>query len=172
MTDSVRCTADSPNQFSCEVQLDSDFETLTCEAAEPGPPPAAASSSPTPAPALAPSAPPLPPSASNLAVSALVSTFVSRTLVSVPQAPLISGAALLSCASSELSVVLAAAAGKGPILKVVSVFKAALDASSCLTQARNQAGQNNVENYCAGQGGILTNSPSYTPTCTIRERAK
>ena len=165
MTDSVRCTADSPNQFTCEAQLDSDFETLTCEA----PQPATATTSSA---SQAPPASPAPPSASNPAVSTLVSTLDSITLVSIPRAPLISAAALGACASSELSVVLAAATGKGPILKALGVAKAALDVGICLAQARNQADQENAERDCAARGGVQTGVASDTPICIIREMAK
>src|SRR6478752_9346396 len=108
LTDSVRCTADSLNTFTCEVQLEAELESLTCEGAEPNPPPP----------------PPSPPAAPSPAVSMLVSSFVSKTELRAPSPPLISGAALLKCAPSELSIVVAATAGKIPLVTGLTMLKA------------------------------------------------
>ncbi|MEI9952946.1 MAG: hypothetical protein WDO74_29215 [Pseudomonadota bacterium] len=156
MTDLVRCTADSSNTFTCEVQLDSEFEALTCEAPEPEQAP-----------------PPPPPPPSNPAVSLLVSSLVSRTVVPAPPAPLISGAALSKCASSEAAVLLAAAgATKGPVLGALVMLKAAIDASHCLALAHNDAAQRNAEDYCAAQGGVVTGIDGEKTICEVREIVK
>jgi len=162
LTDSVRCSADSPNTFSCEVQIDSDFESLVCES--PGPEPTL----PLAAPPLA-SPPPPPP---DPAVSSLVSSFVSRTLVPAPPAPLISAAALLACASSELGLVLAASAGKNPVLAALTMLKASFDTSSCLTLFHNQAVQHNAEAYCADQGGVVVAVQGDKTICEAHEKAR
>lgn len=161
MTDFVRCTADSPNTFSCEVELDSDFETLTCEA-------------PDPAPALLSAPTALPPAAvSSPAVSLLVSSFVSKTVVLAPPAPLITGAALLECASTELSVVLAAAgASQSPILAALTMLKAGLETSHCLALAHNEAAQRNARDYCTAQGGVVTGVEGEKTICEVRETLK
>jgi len=162
LTDSVRCSASSPNTFTCEVELDSEFETLTCEAAAPEPPTA------TPAPT-----PPFPATpAADPAVSRLVSSFVSKTLVAAPAPPSISGAALLTCASSELSIVLAALGGKGPLVTSLTMLKAVLDAGSCLTRAHDEAAQRNASDYCVGRGGIVVGVDGDKTTCEVRERVK
>jgi len=149
LTDSVRCTADSAHKFSCEVQLDSQFEAEELAASPLSPPP--------------PSEP---------AVSTLVSSFVSKTLVPAPPAPLISGAALLKCASSEISLVLAAGAGKGTIMTGLAMIKAALDAGTCLTRAHDDAEQRNAENYCAAQGGVVKGVVGDKTICEVREKAQ
>ena len=156
MADSVRCTADSSNSITCEVQLDSDFETLTCEGPE-RPPPLA-----------------LPPqSGSDPAVSSLVSSFVSRTVVPAPPAPWISGAALLECSSSELSVVLAAAATtKSPVLAGLSMLKAGIELSQCLALVHDDAAQQNAEDYCAAQGGRVVRVEGNNTVCEVREMVK
>jgi len=179
LTDSVRCTEDSAHRFTCEVELDSDFESLTCEAADaeraasgappqprPAPPPGQA-----PAPATGP-APPGPVSpASSPGVSRLVSTFVSRTAFSVPAAPLVTGAALVECASSEAGVVLAAAGrGKSVTLAALTMFKAALDLGHCLADARDRAAQRNAEEFCASRGGTVVGAHGDTATCEVRKR--
>ena len=156
MSDSIRCTATSPNTFTCEVQLDSEPETLTCEAPEPKPTP-----TPTPTPTPSP------------AVSSLVSSFVSKTVVPAPPAPLITGAALLECASSEASVALAfAGATKGPVLSALTMFKAGFDTGRCLALARNDAAQRNAEEYCAAQGGVVVGVEGNKTICEVRESAK
>lgn len=152
MTDSVRCSADSPQSFTCEVQIESDPETLTCEA----PPPE----------------PPVPPPAANPAVSSLVKTYVSKTVVPAPPAPLLSRAALLSCAASEAAVLLAAASAKGPVLGALTMLKASLDASHCLTLARNDAAQRNAEDYCKAQGGTVVGVEGNKTICEVRQKAK
>ncbi len=154
MTDSVRCTRDSPNAFSCEVQLDSDFETLTCEAAEPPPPPTRLPPSATPAP--------------NPAVSLLVSRVVSRTVHPAPPPPLISAAALATCASSELGIALAAGV-KSPILAGLAMLKAALDAGSCLTRAYDEAAARNALDDCAALGGKVVAVEGDKTICEVRE---
>lgn len=164
LTDSVRCTADSTNTFTCEVQLDSNFDTLMCEASAPEP---ALRPTPQPAPPPAPPAP-----ATNPAVSALVSSFVSRTVVPAPPAPPITGAALLACASSELSLVLAASPGRNPVLAALTMLKASFDTSSCLTLAHNQAVQHNAEAYCAAQGGTVVGIEGDKTICEVHEKAK
>lgn len=154
MTDSVRCNTDSPNSFTCEVQLDAN-ETLTCEAPEPEPA----------------SAPPPPPPPSP-AVSSLVSSFTSRTVVRAPPAPLLDVAALLKCASSELSMALALTSGKSPLISALTMLKASLDTSTCLTLARNEAAQRNAEAYCVGQGGVVVGVEGDKTICEVREQAK
>ncbi|MEI9940910.1 MAG: hypothetical protein WDO69_27145 [Pseudomonadota bacterium] len=159
LTDSVRCTADSPQTFTCEVQHDSDRETLTGRAPEPPP----ASKAPPPSPA--------PPS--DPAVSSLVSSFVSRTVVPAPSAPLLSGAALLECASTEASIVLAAlGAAKNPLLGALTMLKASYDTGRCLTLAHNDAVQRNAEAYCAAQGGVVVGVEGEKTICEVRETAK
>ena len=153
MTDSVRCTTDSSNAFTCEVRLD--FETLTCEAPEP-----------------VPEAPPPPPPASSPAVASLVSTFASRTIVPAPSAPLLSPSALLECAPSELSVVLAATMTTGPVIGTLTMLKAAFDTGRCLTLAHNDAVQHNAENYCASQGGVVVGVEGEKTICEVRETLK
>jgi hypothetical protein len=152
MTDSVRCTADAANKFTCEVQLDADFK----------------------APEVAQSQPQIQsqPPASNPAVSTLVSTFVSKTLVPAPPAPLISGESLLKCASSEISVILAASARKSPIMAGLAMVKVALDAGACLTLAHNDAAQRNAENYCVAQGGTVKSVEGEKTICEVREKAQ
>jgi len=112
------------------------------------------------------------PPPSNPAVSKLVSTFVSKTVVPAPAPPLITGSALLKCASSEMSIVLAAATAKTPILVGLGMLKAALDAGTCLTAAYDQAAQRNAENYCLAQGGIVTGVEGDKTICEVREHAK
>ncbi len=152
MTDSIRCTADSPNTFTCEVQLDADLEALSCDASEPELEP---------------------PAAPNPALSLLASRFVSRTLVPAPPAPLITGTALLECASSEASVVLAAVgASKNPYLGALAMLKASIDVSHCLMLARNEAAQRNAEDYCAAQGGVVIGVTDEKTICEVRETVK
>ena len=156
MTDSVRCTPDSSNTLVCEVQIDSDFETLTCEGSERPPPPAQASQF-----------------GSDSAVSSLVSSFTSRTVVPAPPAPLLSGDALLQCSSSELSVVLAAAAAtQSPVLAAVSMLKAGIDLSQCWSLAQDDAAQRNAEDYCAAQGGRVIRVEGDNTVCEVRETVK
>jgi hypothetical protein len=154
LTDSVRCTADSSNSITCEVQLDSDFETLTGEV--PQPPPARP-----------------PQFASDPAVSSLVSSFVSKTVVPAPPAPLLSSAALLKCSSSELSVLLAAAAAtKSPILATVSMLKAGIELSECWSLAHDDAAQRNATDYCSAQGGHVVRVEDDNTVCEVRETLK
>jgi len=158
LPDSVRCTGNSSQQFTCEVQLDSNFDTdePVCTA------PAA------PATALPPQS--APPPTENPAVSTLVSTFVSKTLVRLPPPPVISAAALAKCASSELGVALAVATtGKSAILTVLSVAKAALDAGKCLTEAHDEAAQRNAEHYCRDIGGVVTSNTEDKLVCEVHE---
>lgn len=154
MTDSVRCSADSPGTFTCEVLLESDLESLSCEAPPPAPP------------AKAQTLPP-PPTA-DPAVSGLVSSFISRTVVSAPPAPVISAAALVSCAPSVLSIGLAAIAGKGPLVTGLTMLKAVLDTSNCLTLAHDRAAQRNAEDYCTNQGGVVTSVVGDKTFCEVK----
>jgi hypothetical protein len=79
----------------------------------------------------------------------------------------------LKCASSEISVVLAAAgAGKGSVVAGLVMVKAALDASTCLTLTRNDAAQRNAENYCVAQGGVVKGVEGNKTICEVREKAK
>ena len=157
MTDSVRCTADSLNTFTCEVQLEAELESLTCEAAEPDPTPP-------------PPPPPSPPSAASPAVSMLVSSFVSKTELRAPSPPLISGAALLKCAPSELSIVVAATAGKIPLVTGLTMLKAVLDAGTCLTLAYDQAAERNAKDDCARRGGVVVGVEGEKTICEVHER--
>lgn len=159
MPDSVRCTESSSNQFTCEVQLDSDFDTPELK---------------TPRPASSTTVPPPPaPPPDSRAVATLVSTFTSKTLVHLPPPPIISAAALAKCASSELGIVLAAVtSSKSPILAVLSMAKAALDAGQCLTDVHNAAAQRNAENYCHDIGGVVTSNTDEKLVCEVDERPK
>ena len=159
LTDSVRCSADSTNTFTCEVQLDSNFDTLMCEASGPEP-------------AQRPPPPPAPPPSPNPAVSSLVSSFVSRTVVPAPPAAPITAAALLACASSELGLALAAGTAKNPVLGALTMLKASFDASSCLTLAHNEAVQRNAEAYCAAQGGSVVGVEGDKTICEVHEKPK
>jgi len=152
MTDSVRCTADSRNSFTCEVHFDAELASATDDATE--------------------AARAEPPAVSSPAVESLVSSFVSRTVVPAPPAPLISGPALLKCTSSEASVVLAALAGKGPIIGGLTMLKASFDAASCLTLAHNDAAQRNAEEYCAAQGGVVVGVEGDNTICEVRETVR
>ena len=154
MTDSVRCTSDSPGTFTCEVLLESELESLSCEAPEPAPPPNAQTLPPPPT--------------AEPAVSALVSSFISRTVVPAPPAPVISLAALASCAPSALSIGLAALAGKGPLVTGLSVLKAVLDARDCLILAHDKAAQRNAEDYCTKQGGVVTSVVGDKTFCEVK----
>jgi len=162
LPDSVRCTADSSNAFTCDVQIDADLERLSCEAPEPlvsAPPPP-----PAPAHTLA---------SANPAVAVLVANFVSKTQVPVPPAPLLTGAAVLDCASSELSVALAAvAASKNPLVATISMFKAGLETGSCLVRARNEATLRHAIEYCDSLGGTVLGIEGDKTVCAVRESGK
>jgi len=160
LTDSVRCVADSPYTFSCEVLLDSDPDPLTCEAPEPEAAPVLPPQTSSPAPASSP------------AVSSLVSSFVSRTAMQPPPAPLVSGAALLKCGSELASVVLAAVVPKNPVLAGLTMLKASFDVSRCLALAHNDASQRNAEDYCLAQGGVVLGDQGENVICEVRETAK
>ncbi|HEY3256554.1 MAG TPA: hypothetical protein VGJ91_21490 [Polyangiaceae bacterium] len=111
--------------------------------------------------------------ASSPAVSALVSSFVSKTVVPAPPAPLLTSAALLECASSEVSVVLAAAAGsRSPIVAGLAMLKAAFDTSRCLAEAHNAAAQRNAEDYCTAQGGVVLGVEGEKTICEVRQTVK
>src|SRR6478735_5257080 len=109
MGDSVSCTMNSAHEFTCEVQIDSDFDAGDA----------------IPAPSTSPpQALPEP----NPAVSTLVSSFGSKTVVPPPNPPLFTAATLKECASSELGVALAGATGvKNPYLAVLTMLKAGFD---------------------------------------------
>lgn len=82
-------------------------------------------------------------------------------------------ASLAKCASSELGIALAAAAtGKSPFLKALTMARAVLDAGTCLTAAHDAAAERNAENYCHGLGGVVTNVTAEKVVCEVRERAK
>jgi len=86
---------------------------------------------------------------------------------------MISGAALAKCASSELGIALAAATtGKSAILAALSMAKAVLDASKCLTDAHDEAAERNAENYCHDIGGVVTSNTDEKLVCEVHERPK
>ena len=174
LTDSVRCTKTSPNTFSCDVLLVSEPEKSageSLEAVPQSPPAQCQSTSPPPSPSQTQSAATAPP-AENPAVSALVSRFVSRTVFPAPPPPLISGAALLKCASSEIGIVLAAAGGKGSLVSALAMLKAGLDAGACLSLVRDEAAQRNAEDACVARGGVVTGVEGNKTICEIRETVK
>ncbi len=158
MTDSVRCTQTSPNTFSCDALIISGPEKQNGEA-------------PAPAPGVEPkAAQPVP--ASEPAVSTLVSRFVSKTLIPAPPAPLVSGAALLKCASSELSIVLAMKTGRSMIMAGLEMLKAGFDTASCLALAHDEAAQHNAESTCVAQGGVVKGVEGDKTICEVRERVQ
>jgi len=102
-----------------------------------------------------------------------VSTLVSKTLVHLPPPPLLSGAALAKCASSELGVALAAVnTGRSAIVTALTMAKAVLDAGRCLTDVHNDAAQRNAENYCRDIGGVITSNTDEKVVCEVHERAE
>lgn len=154
MGDSVSCTMDSAHKFTCEVQVDSDFDT------------------PEPVVSPAPPAAPAPPQESSPAVSQLVSSFGSKTVPPPPSPPIFTVEAIKECASSALGVASAAATGvKLPYLAVLTMFKAGLDAAMCLAQSHNHAVIRSAQNYCVEQGNTVLGSDANSVTCQ-RESAK
>jgi len=102
----------------------------------------------------------------------LVSSFPSKT-VTVPPAPLITGTALLKCASSELAVVLAAvSANKNPLVAALGMLKAGLEVSACLTRERNEATQRKAVEYCESLGGTVAGVEGDKTTCVVQGPAK
>jgi len=89
-----------------------------------------------------------------------------------PPPPLISGAALLKCASSEIGIVLAAAGGKGSLVSALAMLKAGLDAGACLSLVRDEAAQRNAEDACVARGGVVTGVEGNKTICEIRETVK
>lgn len=163
MTDPVRCSRDSSNHFTCEVRIDADLATPKPVAVD-APQPASAA----PAPPVTPR-----PAEQNPAVSTLVSTFVSRTIVQAPPAPPISGAALKECASEELGLVLALLnKNKNKFVTALTLGKAALDTYMCLKEAQDQAATRNAENYCRDLGGVVTSVDADKVSCEVHERTK
>jgi hypothetical protein len=105
-------------------------------------------------------------------VSALVSTFVSRTLVQAPPAPPISGKALKECASEELGIVLSVLArSKSKVVAGLTLLKASYDATKCLLNAQDKEAERNAKNYCHDQGGVVTSVDADKVTCEVHERA-
>lgn len=158
MADSVRCTASSSNQFTCEIQVDADFDPPETRAARPAPsPPPPASPSPE----------------STPAVSKLISTFVSRTQVQGPPAPPITVEALKQCASEELGIVLSVLArSKNNIVTGLAILKAGYDAGRCLSNAQDNAAERNARNYCHDKGGVVTSVDADKVTCEVHETAQ
>jgi len=152
LTDSVRCSALSSNHFTCEVEIDSDVDQ--CEPATPW------CESPAP-----------PPTQSSPAVSTLVSSFVSSKVVTLPT-PAITLAALKQCASSEIGLVLASLTPKHPLVMGLTMLKAVVDATQCLTAARDAAAERYAQNYCREQGGELSRAGDDHFICEVRQRAK
>jgi hypothetical protein len=106
-------------------------------------------------------------------VSALVSTFVSRTQVQGPPAPPISAEALKQCASEELGIVLSVLArSKNRLVTGLTMLKASYDASKCLMKAQDNAAERNAKNYCRDLGGVVTGVDADKVTCEVHERAK
>jgi hypothetical protein len=144
MTDSVRCTKDAANQFTCDVQIDSHFDAPD---------------------------PPSPPETSP-AVTSLVSIFTSKTLVTMPATPLLTAAGVKECASSEFGMGLAVAARvKNPVVHALLAMKAAVDTIVCLADVQKDAAERTAESYCLEIGGAVTSVASNV-TCEVQEKVK
>lgn len=146
--DSVRCTKDASHEFTCEVEVGSDFDTPEPEAAR--------STQSLPAPQVPP--PASPPPQSNPAVSTLVSSFPpNATVYKLPAPPIITAAVATECASQGLGFVLATLSkSKNPIVTGLTILKASYDFAMCAQKVQQQEAQRVGENYCHDLGGVVT----------------
>ena len=151
MPDSVRCTQDSSNAFTCEVLIEGDVAT-------------AAES--TPAASAAP-----PASAQSPAVASLVGSYFKQA-----DAPLVSSEALLACGSNAIGLGLAIAAGAVPLVGPLAVFKASLDEMKCLGEEQGKAidaaAEKIAEDDCAEAGGEITSVVGNRVFCDVTGASK
>lgn len=145
--DSVRCTKDASHEFTCEVQVGSDFDMPEPEAAR--------STQSLPAPPVPPQA--APPPESNPAVSTLVASFPPNATVYKLPAPPITAAVVTQCASEGLGFVLAAVSkSKNTIVTGLTILKASYDFAMCVQKVQQAGAQRVGENYCHDLGGVVT----------------
>ena len=160
MPDSVRCTMDSANTFTCEVDIGPD---PTPNAATSG-----ASTQPAPAP---PPEQPIDP-----VVAALISSYrlnvVGRDVIEPVKPPL--GTMITqvgkSCLSSGVGLLLLAGAKPG-ILGVLAGVKTGFDVSKCIATESyslvHEATQKAANDDCTASGGVVTFVRGDTVMCNV-----
>ena len=107
---------------------------------------------------------------SNSVVSALVVSY--RRTVPAQQAPYLTLESAVQCASGGVGVVLAALAGKGPVLGTIIGLKAGFDIGKCFAdqhaRASEAATELKVQQICAAEGGQITAVVGDTSVCEVR----
>jgi len=140
MTDSVRCNLDSSRSFTCEVEIDSDFEAGDAAISPAGDSTKSAAM------------------VSEPGVLGLVQAY-SKASVPRAEAPLVTTESLQECVSAELAVPLIFATS-GAYLAPVAAFKAGFDLGQCLGHAYAdevvKATLQNAADSCRADGGIVT----------------
>ena len=107
---------------------------------------------------------------STSVVSALVVSY--RRTVPAQQAPYLTLESAVQCASGGVGVVLAALAGKGPVLGTIIGLKAGFDIGKCFAdqhaRASEAATELKVQQICAAEGGQITAVVGDTSVCEVR----
>ena len=73
----------------------------------------------------------------------------------------------MSCASPEISVVLASVAGKGPIIGSLMAVKAGFDLGKCLAETQSKALQQKANAYCESIGGVVASVVGDQTRCEV-----